>query len=132
MYLQDLVFKDGIVNIKENSTAHSVHKPVKGKSVESFKKSIITNIRKRNSSIARTWDEYVKNPISITGNPLIDDYGKNDATKTGENGRGVTFAGKEKGKSDSLLKIYNLNVFASDVIPLNRKVPDSRFEGYVK
>ncbi|VDI51088.1 Hypothetical predicted protein [Mytilus galloprovincialis] len=44
----------------------------------------------------------------------------------GENGRGVTFVGEEKKKVKELLKKHRINVLASDIIPLNRLVPDSR------
>lgn len=73
-----------------------------------------------------TAEEYRRDPNLPTGNPLIDDYGKNDLTKTGEMGRGVTFVGKEKAAAAKKLQVYNINVMASDLIPLNRLVPDSR------
>lgn len=73
-----------------------------------------------------TADEYRKDPNLRTGNPLIDEYGENDLTKTGEMGRGVTFVGKEKAEATKKLQVYNINVMASDLIPLNRLVPDSR------
>ena len=133
--MQNLFGYNGIIGggrfSKGNTTTLLKHRPFQSGSVKSIKKSIITSIKGRNSSIARTWEEYKRNPNFITGNSLIDDYGKNDVTKTGENGRGVTFSGGEKKKSEELLQKYNLNVYASDVIPLNRKVPDSRFKGYV-
>ncbi|CAC5387304.1 GALNT [Mytilus coruscus] len=44
----------------------------------------------------------------------------------GENGRGVTFVGEEKKKVKELLKKHQINVLASDIIPLNRLLPDSR------
>lgn len=61
-----------------------------------------------------------------TGNPLIDEYGMNDVSRSGENGRGVIFSAKERGRTKTILAKYNLNTLASDLIPLNRKVPDSR------
>ncbi|XP_061164827.1 polypeptide N-acetylgalactosaminyltransferase 13-like [Saccostrea echinata] len=73
-----------------------------------------------------TAEEYRQNPNLKTGNPLIDDYGENDLTKTGEMGRGVTFVGKEKAAAAKRMQLYNINVMASDLIPLNRLVPDSR------
>lgn len=73
-----------------------------------------------------TADEYRKDPNLRTGNPLIDEYGENDLTKTGEMGRGVTFVGKEKAEATKKLQVYNINVMASDLIPLNRLIPDSR------
>lgn len=57
---------------------------------------------------------------------LIDSYGKNDLTKTGEMGRGVIFVGDEKISATKSVEEYRVNVFASDLIPLNRMVPDSR------
>ncbi|KAK3578283.1 hypothetical protein CHS0354_010487 [Potamilus streckersoni] len=77
--------------------------------------------------VAKSWKEYQLDPNSITGNPLIDDYGKNDITKGGELGRGITFFGEEKRKAQKLIDQYHINVYASDLIPLNRMVPDSRF-----
>ena len=74
-------------------------------------------------------EEYRQNPTLKTGNPLIDDYGKNDLHHTGEMGRGVTFVGQEKLKVSQSLEKYHLNVIASDLIPLNRLVPDSRPPG---
>ena len=79
--------------------------------------------------IVPTWRDCQRNPNLTTGNRLIDDYGLNDETKSGENGRGLTFSGDEKVKVDQLIAKYHLNVYASDMIPLNRKVPDSRFSG---
>ncbi|KAL3865525.1 hypothetical protein ACJMK2_042901 [Sinanodonta woodiana] len=78
-------------------------------------------------NIAKSWKEYQHNSNSTTGNPLIDDYGKNDPSKTGEHGRGVMFVGEEKIKAQKLMEQYQVNVYASDLIPLNRMVPDSRF-----
>ncbi|XP_048733058.2 polypeptide N-acetylgalactosaminyltransferase 1-like [Ostrea edulis] len=77
-------------------------------------------------TVTLTADEYRRDPKLKTGNPLIDDYGKNDLTKTGEMGRGVTFTGKEKAEAAKKTQMYNINVMASDLIPLNRLVPDSR------
>ena len=129
---QNMIFSNGILKLKRNSKGNfsdHILQPWPSNSVNAFKNSIVASIRLKNSSIAKSWAKYRNNPNFKTGNPLIDDYGKNDPTKTGENGRGVTFVGEEKKKSDELMKKYNLNVFASDVIPLNRKVPDSRFKG---
>lgn len=77
-----------------------------------------------------TWQEYRSNPSALTGNPLIDNYGKNDPSKMGENGSGVILVGEEKEKAVRLISKYNVNVYASDHIPFNRMVPDSRFPGY--
>ncbi|XP_076442850.1 polypeptide N-acetylgalactosaminyltransferase 13-like [Babylonia areolata] len=74
-------------------------------------------------------EEFRANPWVKTGNPLIDTYGGNDPLLSGEMGRGVTFVGKEKRAAEQLLTEFNLNVMASDVIPLNRVVPDSRLDG---
>lgn len=76
-----------------------------------------------------TADEFRKNEKTQTGNPLIDTYGENDPTLSGERGRGITFVGEEKDEADALKLKFNLNVLASDLIPLNRMVPDSRLDG---
>lgn len=89
------------------------------------------------SSINNVWDglkckvvltdsEFRANPLIKTENTLIDNYGMNDVTKAGENGRGIIFSAKEKERTKSILAKYKLNTLASDLIPLNRKVPDSR------
>lgn len=76
-----------------------------------------------------TAEQFRKDPTLKTGNPLIDTYGDNDDLLSGENGRGVTFVNKEKDSANSLMLEFNVNVMASDVIPLNRMVPDSRLDG---
>lgn len=96
-----------------------------GISVKNFKSS--GNARR--VSVTITWEEYRNNPGAITGNPLIDNYGKNDPSRMGENGSGVILVGEEKEKATRLISKYNVNVYASDRIPLNRMVPDSRFPG---
>ena len=122
---RDFVYTKEIIKlnrrISDNRTTN--FDPWKGKPIVEFQ----SEETYRNSTVARSWREYRSNSNFITGNPLIDNYGQNDPTKTGENGRGVTFVGEEKKKSETLLKKYNLNVYASDMIPLNRKIPDSRF-----
>ncbi|KAK3607871.1 hypothetical protein CHS0354_038301 [Potamilus streckersoni] len=80
-----------------------------------------------NTKLAKSWKEYQNNLSLITGNPLIDDYGKSNVTKTGELGQGISFVGEEKNIAERLMKHYHINVYASDLIPLNRIVPDSRF-----
>ncbi|XP_041367912.1 inactive polypeptide N-acetylgalactosaminyltransferase-like protein 5 [Gigantopelta aegis] len=62
----------------------------------------------------------------IVGNPLISEYGRNDARLAGELGRGVVLVSEEKTKAEWAMREYRVNVFASDIIPLNRLVPDSR------
>nr|KAG5702866.1 hypothetical protein BaRGS_019085 [Batillaria attramentaria] len=79
-----------------------------------------------------TAEEFRSMPRVKTGNPLIDTYGDNDALLSGEKGRGVTFVDKEKEAAAALQKEFNINVMASDIIPLNRMVPDSRLEGCEK
>lgn len=64
-----------------------------------------------------------------TGNPLIDDYGKNDPLGPGENGVPVVLPEITKHNVSLALEKYHVNVLASDAIALNRKVPDSRFPG---
>ncbi|XP_052234412.1 polypeptide N-acetylgalactosaminyltransferase 13-like [Dreissena polymorpha] len=76
-----------------------------------------------------TWSEYQKNSSAKTGNVLIDKYGKNDLNRPGENGTGVHLVGKENEQANQLVEKLNINVLASDKIPLNRMVPDSRFDG---
>ncbi|KAH3690621.1 hypothetical protein DPMN_191308 [Dreissena polymorpha] len=76
-----------------------------------------------------TWSEYQKNSSAKTGNVLIDKYGKNDLNRPGENGTGVHLVGKENERANQLVEKLNINVLASDKIPLNRMVPDSRFNG---
>ena len=73
-----------------------------------------------------TAEEFRSSPKVLTGNPLIDTYGEGEGMLAGEMGRGVVFAGAERDAAEALLKDLNLNVLASDVIPLNRRVPDSR------
>ncbi|XP_046584881.1 polypeptide N-acetylgalactosaminyltransferase 13-like [Haliotis rubra] len=65
--------------------------------------------------------------LSTTPNPLIAKYGQNDMSQTGENGRGVVFVGEEQETVEKYLSEYRVNILASDLIPLNRKVPDSRY-----
>ena len=79
--------------------------------------------------IAPTWAEYRRLSNAITGNVLIDEYGGNDDALPGEGGRGVNFTGEDEIKANEILKVHRLNGYASDVIPLNRKVPDSRIDG---
>ncbi|XP_029646622.2 polypeptide N-acetylgalactosaminyltransferase 13-like [Octopus sinensis] len=61
-----------------------------------------------------------------SGNPLIYNYGKNNLSLKGENGSGVILKPKEEEKAKILSEEYNVNVYISDLIPLNRMVPDSR------
>ncbi|BFZ01203.1 hypothetical protein BsWGS_04242 [Bradybaena similaris] len=64
-----------------------------------------------------------------TGNSLIDEYGKNNVENTGELGRGVILTAADKAKKDLVMKEYNVNTIISDMIHLNRLVPDSRIQG---
>uniref|UniRef100_A0A0L8G2G5 Glycosyltransferase 2-like domain-containing protein n=1 Tax=Octopus bimaculoides TaxID=37653 RepID=A0A0L8G2G5_OCTBM len=61
-----------------------------------------------------------------SGNPLIHNYGKNNLSLKGENGSGVILKPNEEEKAKIMSKGYNVNVYISDLIPLNRMVPDSR------
>lgn len=76
-----------------------------------------------------TWEQYRRDKNARTGNPLIDDYGKNDPNNPGEGGKGVVLEGEALAEASRLIEKYNLNVYASDRIPLNRMVPDARFPG---
>lgn len=87
-----------------------------------------TNILK-SPGVSITAEEFRRNSKLKTGNVLIDNYGKNDKMKNGENGRGVTFVGAEKRNVSEVLQKYHVNTIASDIIPLNRLVPDSRPPG---
>ena len=65
-----------------------------------------------------------------TGNPLIDDYGLPGHELTlGGMGRGVVASQTEQHKVEDIMKEFSLNTLISDVIPLNRVVPDSRING---
>ena len=66
----------------------------------------------------------------MPGNPLIDDYGKNDLMAPGEMGVEMAVPQHMKANVTAVMVTHNINVLASDVIPLNRLVPDSRFPGY--
>ena len=48
----------------------------------------------------------------------------------GEMGVEVVVPQHMKANVSAVLETYRINVLASDVIPLNRLVPDSRFPGY--
>ncbi|XP_059165152.1 inactive polypeptide N-acetylgalactosaminyltransferase-like protein 5 [Physella acuta] len=84
---------------------------------------------------------------SRTGNSLVDDYGSNNVSAPGEMGRAVDLTQVDLTQVDvtqvdltqvnlTLVELvgramaeYNINTLASDVIPLNRLVPDSRIIG---
>ncbi|KAK6179901.1 hypothetical protein SNE40_012152 [Patella caerulea] len=74
-------------------------------------------------------DDFRKSESIKTGNPLIDLYGESDYMLSGEYGRGLTFVAHEKDMVEQLMNTYHVNVYASDLIPLNRHVPDSRTAG---
>ncbi|KAH9524895.1 Polypeptide N-acetylgalactosaminyltransferase 3 [Bulinus truncatus] len=61
-----------------------------------------------------------------TGNPLIDDYGKNNLKDRGEMGKPVVLTPGEQTLAEKALSEFNVNTVASDAVPLNRLVPDSR------
>lgn len=73
-----------------------------------------------------TAEDFRTQPHVLTGNALIDEYGKNDLQRMGENGRGITFVGEEAKVVQGHLAEFHVNVLASDLIPLHRTVPDSR------
>lgn len=89
---------------------------------------LVPNIRK-GPTVSISAEEFRKNNKIKTGNILIDNYGKNDPMKNGEKGRGVTFVGQEKRNASELMQKYQVNILASDIIPLNRLVPDARPPG---
>ncbi|XP_071096968.1 polypeptide N-acetylgalactosaminyltransferase 13-like [Haliotis cracherodii] len=45
----------------------------------------------------------------------------------GENGRGMTFVGTELKLAEQYMETFKVNVLASDLIGLNRSIPDTRF-----
>ncbi|XP_071091328.1 polypeptide N-acetylgalactosaminyltransferase 1-like [Haliotis cracherodii] len=69
---------------------------------------------------------YINHGHPKDDNALITKYGTNDLRLAGELGRGVVLAPEEKRRAEWAMKKYRLNVYASDIIPLNRLVPDSR------
>ncbi|KAH9524900.1 Polypeptide N-acetylgalactosaminyltransferase 10 [Bulinus truncatus] len=64
----------------------------------------------------------------LTGNLLIDLYGKNDLMGRGEMGKPVILTQEEAGQVGLAMSEFNMNTVASDVVPLNRLVPDSRLK----
>ena len=76
-----------------------------------------------------TAEEFRKQPRLKTGNPLVDTYGENDPLLSGELGKGVVFGSRDKEAAAALTEEFKVNVMSSDVIPLNRMVPDSRLFG---
>lgn len=76
--------------------------------------------------------EFQNVPNIQTGNSLIDEYGHNDINLEGENGRSVRISRKDPQMMSSVLEKYRINIIASDIIPLNRMVPDSRPVGCMK
>jgi hypothetical protein len=73
--------------------------------------------------------EFQTIPNIQTGNLLIDEYGQNDPNIDGGNGRGIFLSEKEGRNISAVLNKYKINILASDIIPLNRMVPDSRSPG---
>lgn len=63
---------------------------------------------------------------SLGENDLIDKYEKNNYKLAGENGRGILLAGEEKKIGNEALTLFGINTKVSDLVALNRKVPDSR------
>ncbi|RUS90036.1 hypothetical protein EGW08_002223, partial [Elysia chlorotica] len=65
-----------------------------------------------------------------TGNPLIDNYGLAGHELTpGGAGRGVVTIQADQSRLDQVMEEFRVNTLVSDVIPLNRVVPDSRING---
>lgn len=82
-----------------------------------------------NITVSITAEQFRLIPNIRTGNPLIDEYGDNDLNHLGENGRAVMSTEKEQLNISDILEKYRLNIIASDLVPLNRMVPDSRPPG---
>ncbi|KAK7501657.1 hypothetical protein BaRGS_00007088, partial [Batillaria attramentaria] len=76
-----------------------------------------------------TAEEFRENPLYKTGNPLIDQYTNNDLSAPGEFGRALVMPADLQDNATAALNTYHINVLASDMIHLNRMVPDSRFPG---
>ncbi|XP_076465312.1 polypeptide N-acetylgalactosaminyltransferase 13-like isoform X2 [Babylonia areolata] len=76
-----------------------------------------------------TVEEFRENPAYKTGNPLIDNYGQNNPMAPGEGGTAVVLPDSMKNNVSAAIEKYRINVLASDMVPLNRLVPDSRFPG---
>ncbi|XP_059169609.1 polypeptide N-acetylgalactosaminyltransferase 1-like [Physella acuta] len=66
---------------------------------------------------------------AITGNYLIDNYGKNNLMMPGEMGKPVASGRSQTEKIERALSKFHVNTVISDEIPLNRMVPDSRIAG---
>ncbi|CAL1527728.1 unnamed protein product, partial [Lymnaea stagnalis] len=64
-----------------------------------------------------------------TGNPLIDNYGHSNRSERGEMGRRVILTPEEEERAKDAMEKFNVNTLASDAVPLNRMVPDSRIRG---
>lgn len=98
----------------------------KSEIIQNYNSSNQNSNKEKFEKVIISAEEFRKSRDIETGNILIDKYGSNDHMNNGENGRGITFVGEEKKKVKELLPIYRINVLASDLIPLNRLVPDSR------
>ena len=66
---------------------------------------------------------------TLTGNPLIDNYGNLDRRIPGEAGTAVTVAPHLRANASKALEELRINTLASDIVPLNRQVPESRVVG---
>ncbi|GFO05220.1 hypothetical protein PoB_003172500 [Plakobranchus ocellatus] len=65
-----------------------------------------------------------------TGNPIIDTYGLPGHELTaGGVGRGVVQTQADAAEIDAIMAEYKVNTLISDLIPLNRVIPDSRIHG---
>ncbi|XP_067665047.1 polypeptide N-acetylgalactosaminyltransferase 1-like isoform X2 [Haliotis asinina] len=87
---------------------------------------LVSTRPQRTDSLRRV---YINHGKSQDDNTLITKYGTNDLRLAGELGRGVVLAPEEKRRAEWAMKKYRVNVYASDIIPLNRLVPDSRPTG---
>ncbi|XP_064608426.1 polypeptide N-acetylgalactosaminyltransferase 1-like isoform X2 [Liolophura sinensis] len=79
-------------------------------------------------------EKYRSDPRELTGNSLIDKYGENDPQGPGEYGNPVQVTvDRKKRRLFYRLKVkFNVNTFASDLVALNRMLPDARPKGCSK
>lgn len=76
-------------------------------------------------------EKFRSDPRALTGNSLIDKYGENDPQGPGEYGNPVQVTtDRRKLRLFYRLKLkFNVNTFVSDLVALNRMLPDARPKG---